>query len=226
MSVFTLTKGAARLSFSFNGTQSSNAWAMYCSPAYAASAAPGACTPATGPVWINVTNAVDGSLLVLDETHFIWTNAPLPPLQGDYRAGQKGSIVELFGWPYPDIAEECALLAQYGYLGFKARRGVGLATVAALCTFTYPPRRCGHQLRRFLASTRFKTCSSACAAARLPPAVLALTPPRIPLAAPGGCCISQCRIGSRDASATVRCCERLSRPAAQWECELMLMPVR
>lgn len=125
MSVFTLTKGAAALSYSFNGTQSSVAWTMYCSLAYAAAAPPGACTPASGPVWVNVSNSLDGSLLVLDETHFIWTNAPLPPLQGDYRAGQKGSIVELFGWPYPDIAEECALLAQYGYLGFKVRRGWG-----------------------------------------------------------------------------------------------------
>jgi len=122
--VYTLTKAPdAQLSYSFNGTQSTTGWLLYCSAAYAASVAPGACTPATGPVWINVTNAADGALLVLDETHFIWNNEPLPQQQGDYRSGQKGSIVELFGWPYGDIQEECALLASYGYLGFKVREG-------------------------------------------------------------------------------------------------------
>ena len=109
----------ASLSYSFNWSVSSVGWTMYCSVAYASLAAPGACTPTQGPIWINVSNTVDGSLLVLDEIYLMWTNAAIPPLQGDYRSGQKGSIVELFGWPYADIAEECALLAQYGYLGFK-----------------------------------------------------------------------------------------------------------
>jgi alpha-amylase len=45
---------------------------------------------------------------------------------GDYRNGQKGAIVELFGWPYGDIAQECTKLAAYGYLGFKVTHRVEL----------------------------------------------------------------------------------------------------
>lgn len=31
-----------------------------------------------------------------------------------YRSGQKGSIVEFFGWPHADIEQECAFLADAG----------------------------------------------------------------------------------------------------------------
>ena len=31
----------------------------------------------------------------------------------------RGAIVELFGWPYVDVAEECAFLGKAGYLGVK-----------------------------------------------------------------------------------------------------------
>ena len=34
-----------------------------------------------------------------------------------YENGQKGSIVEMFGWPYNDITEECDFLAKAGYMG-------------------------------------------------------------------------------------------------------------
>ena len=34
-----------------------------------------------------------------------------------YENDQKGSIVEMFGWPYNDIAEECDFLAKAGYMG-------------------------------------------------------------------------------------------------------------
>ena len=38
---------------------------------------------------------------------------------GDYRKGQKGAIVEFFGWPHAAVEQECAFLAQAGYLGAK-----------------------------------------------------------------------------------------------------------
>lgn len=38
---------------------------------------------------------------------------------GDYRNGQKGAIVEFFGWPHKAVAQECAFLAKAGYLGAK-----------------------------------------------------------------------------------------------------------
>ena len=34
---------------------------------------------------------------------------PLVAPQGDYRGGQKGAIVEMFGWPDADIQAECIL---------------------------------------------------------------------------------------------------------------------
>jgi alpha-amylase len=33
--------------------------------------------------------------------------------------GQKGAIVELFGWPYADIKEECEFLGKAGYMAVK-----------------------------------------------------------------------------------------------------------
>ena len=38
------------------------------------------------------------------------------PQNGDsaYREGQKGAIVEFFGWPHNDIAAECQFLAEAG----------------------------------------------------------------------------------------------------------------
>ena len=57
--------------------------------------------------------------LKLEEEYFLWD---LPDIVQDntiYENGQKGSIVELFGWPYDDIAEECDFLREAGYLGVK-----------------------------------------------------------------------------------------------------------
>ena len=36
-----------------------------------------------------------------------------------YKKGQKGAIVELFGWPYKDIMEECPALGKMGWMGVK-----------------------------------------------------------------------------------------------------------
>ena len=56
--------------------------------------------------------------LQLENEYFIWDN-PTITLSDKYEDGQKGIIVELFGWPYDDIAEECDFLSVAGYLGVK-----------------------------------------------------------------------------------------------------------
>lgn len=134
------------LTFSFDGAAQSSSNKTFCSPAYAAaqhrararlageSLPPSDdarvarlegrvktdvdCEATNGPIDIAVTGSL-GSSLSLDPTHFIWGNAPIAPRNGDYRNGQKGSIVEMFGWPHEDVGEECAFLAQAGYLGAK-----------------------------------------------------------------------------------------------------------
>jgi alpha-amylase len=57
--------------------------------------------------------------LFLDPVDFIWNHPKIDHTAGDYRTGQKGSIVEMFGWPHKDIQEECAFLSRAGYLGVK-----------------------------------------------------------------------------------------------------------
>lgn len=59
--------------------------------------------------------------LYLEEIDFIW-NAPaiVPKFNFDpFENGQKGSIVEIFGWPYKDIEQECPMLSRAGYMGLK-----------------------------------------------------------------------------------------------------------
>eukprot|EP00770_Monocercomonoides_exilis_P006776 MONOS_6742.1-p1 / transcript=MONOS_6742.1 / gene=MONOS_6742 / organism=Monocercomonoides_exilis_PA203 / gene_product=alpha amylase / transcript_product=alpha amylase / location=Mono_scaffold00218:31152-32927(+) / protein_length=592 / sequence_SO=supercontig / SO=protein_coding / is_pseudo=false len=66
-----------------------------------------------------IVTARSGERLELDEIDFLWNVQPLRPRSGDYRNGQKGAIVELFGWPDADIAQECKFIADAGYLGVK-----------------------------------------------------------------------------------------------------------
>ena len=58
--------------------------------------------------------------LKLEKEYFIWN---IPPIDHDNTTynenGQKGAIVELFGWPYEDIIEESDFLKLSGYLGVK-----------------------------------------------------------------------------------------------------------
>jgi len=56
--------------------------------------------------------------LELEEVDFIWNNPKinLPP---NYENGQKGAIIEMFGWPYEDIEKECDFISKAGYLGVK-----------------------------------------------------------------------------------------------------------
>ena len=53
-----------------------------------------------------------------EPSNFVWQAAAINQ-PSNYKNGQKGAIVELFGWPYADVAEECAFLAQAGYMGVK-----------------------------------------------------------------------------------------------------------
>ena len=56
--------------------------------------------------------------LELEDEYFMWDNPKVN--QGlEYENGQKGAIVELFGWPYDDIAEECEFIGKAGYMAVK-----------------------------------------------------------------------------------------------------------
>lgn len=64
----------------------------------------------------------DGTRITLDPIDLRWNAPAVHPqqeAQGDYRDGQKGSVVELFMWPHTEVAQECAMLAKLGYLGVK-----------------------------------------------------------------------------------------------------------
>ena len=56
--------------------------------------------------------------LELEDEYFIWDNSEIN-LPEEYEKGQKGAIVEFFGWPYEDLTEECEFLSNAGYLGLK-----------------------------------------------------------------------------------------------------------
>ena len=56
--------------------------------------------------------------LELEDEYFLWDN-PTVNQGPQYENGQKGAIVEMFGWPYDDIAEECDFLATAGYMAVK-----------------------------------------------------------------------------------------------------------
>jgi alpha-amylase len=66
-----------------------------------------------------VVKGSDGSSVQLDDVDFRWNAAAIKHREGDYRGGQKGAIVEMFGWPHADIEQECATLSSMGYLGVK-----------------------------------------------------------------------------------------------------------
>ena len=67
---------------------------------------------------INLKTGNEVANLQLEDIYFIWDNIEVntPP---EYENGQRGSIVELFGWPYEDIEQECEFLGIAGYLGVK-----------------------------------------------------------------------------------------------------------
>lgn len=66
--------------------------------------------------------ATDGSgsefEITLQSPNFIWQN-PAIETPDVYEGGQKGGIVELFGWPHADVEAECEYLGQMGWMGVK-----------------------------------------------------------------------------------------------------------
>ena len=62
--------------------------------------------------------AKSGEVLNLEEVDFIWNSQPLGPTKYDTK-GQKGAIVEMFGWKDIDIEKECKFLGEQGYMGVK-----------------------------------------------------------------------------------------------------------
>jgi alpha-amylase len=95
-------------SYSFNGaSQTSNTFT--------------AATSLTSDLNIVVTCSSGSNTwtLALDPVNFVWQNAAVPTPSG-LEGGQKGAIVDLFGWPYADIEQECKdFLGKAGYLGVK-----------------------------------------------------------------------------------------------------------
>jgi alpha-amylase len=67
----------------------------------------------TEPLAITITSS-SGKQLELEPLNFIWQNAPVNITRGTFNNGQKGAIVELFGWPYNDVAKECEFLGKAG----------------------------------------------------------------------------------------------------------------
>ena len=57
--------------------------------------------------------------LKLPEVYLLWDNVEVDQPDEYYQKGQRGSIVELFGWSLEDIGEECEFLGIAGYLGVK-----------------------------------------------------------------------------------------------------------
>jgi len=72
----------------------------------------------TEPLVVSVSGS-DGSKIELEPIDFRWNAPTIKERAGDYRGGQKGAIVELFGWPHVDVEAECKDLASMGYLGVK-----------------------------------------------------------------------------------------------------------
>lgn len=56
--------------------------------------------------------------LELEDAYFLWDTNPVNQLP-NYENGQKGAVVEFFGWPYGDIKEECDFLSTAGYMALK-----------------------------------------------------------------------------------------------------------
>ncbi|KAL7716459.1 Alpha-amylase [Entamoeba marina] len=54
----------------------------------------------------------------LEPLDFVWS-IPAANLASNYEGGQKGGIVELFGWPFDDIANECEFLGKAGWMAAK-----------------------------------------------------------------------------------------------------------
>jgi alpha-amylase len=56
--------------------------------------------------------------ITMESLNFIWQGAAINQ-SSVYQNGQKGGIVEMFGWPHEDVKQECAYLAKMGWMGVK-----------------------------------------------------------------------------------------------------------
>lgn len=109
------------LTYSFDGVQQhgpNKTYAASDADAAAAGLVAGSYSITSAPINVSVSGS-DGSSLVLEAVDLLWNNPPVAAREGDYRGGQKGGIVEMFGWPDADVAAECADLAKFGYMGVK-----------------------------------------------------------------------------------------------------------
>jgi alpha-amylase len=74
--------------------------------------------PTTVSIYIE-SKASNIATLDLEPVDYIWNHPEIKNDRGKYENGQKGAIVELFGWPYVDIEKECEFIGKAGYLGVK-----------------------------------------------------------------------------------------------------------
>ena len=65
-----------------------------------------------------VVKAKTGEILELEDVDFVWNSEELATPKYDTK-GQKGAIVEMFGWKDTDIAKECKFIGEQGYMGVK-----------------------------------------------------------------------------------------------------------
>ncbi|TYZ65335.1 hypothetical protein PybrP1_012659 [[Pythium] brassicae (nom. inval.)] len=100
----------ASCSYSFNGATSSSATFKATSALTTDLNIVATCTASSsGEQWT----------LTLDPVNFVWQSASVTQPAG-MEGGQKGAIVDLFGWPYADIEAECKdFLGKAGYMGVK-----------------------------------------------------------------------------------------------------------
>ena len=56
--------------------------------------------------------------ITLEALNFLWQGAAINQ-EGAYMKGQKGAVVEMFGWPHEDVKQECESLAKQGWMGVK-----------------------------------------------------------------------------------------------------------
>lgn len=54
----------------------------------------------------------------MEAVNFLWQGAAINQ-DAAYQNGQKGAIVEMFGWPHEDVKQECEYLAKQGWMGVK-----------------------------------------------------------------------------------------------------------
>ena len=65
-----------------------------------------------------IVKAKTGEVLELEDVDFYWNVEPLGETKFDTK-GQKGAIVEMYGWSDQDIEKECKFIGEKGYLGVK-----------------------------------------------------------------------------------------------------------